>query len=67
MIEEIIEHFGGKAKLAKVMGVSRAAVSQWMTEGIPAARAIEIEALTDGRFLARDIVNVKMEDSNDRK
>lgn len=49
---EIIEWFGSKSAMAKALGVSRAAVSQWIAEGIPAARAIQIEALTEGKFKA---------------
>ena len=67
MIEEILDHFGGVAKLARKLGVRSPAVSQWRTNGIPADRAIEIERLTDGKFKAVDIVNVKMEDSNDKQ
>lgn len=69
MIEKILDHFGGVAKLAKVLNVSQPAVSQWRINGIPADRAIEIERLTDGMFKAVDIVNlnVKMEASNDKQ
>lgn len=55
MIENILEHFGGVAKLAKVLRVSQPAVSQWRLNGIPANRAIEIERITDGKFKAVDI------------
>lgn len=62
MIEKIIDHFGGTNKMAKAMGVSPPAVCQWVVKGTPAARAIQIEALTGGKFKAIEIV--KIEGSN---
>lgn len=40
---------GGTARLAKILGVSRQAVSQWLrhVDQIPFRRCLEIEALTD--------------------
>jgi len=55
-VQEVIEHFGGKARLAEALGVERAAVSHWLRYGLPARRAIQIERMTGGRFRARDIV-----------
>lgn len=56
MIEKLIHHFGGHTGLAMSLGVSVAAVSQWVThKKIPAERAIEIEAITAGKFKARDL------------
>jgi DNA-binding transcriptional regulator YdaS (Cro superfamily) len=52
---KIISHFGSHANLARALDVSRAAVSQWRVDGIPAARAIDIEKLTGGKFKAVDI------------
>lgn len=62
MYEKIIEYFGGTNKMARTLGVSHPAVCQWAVNGIPAARAIQIEALTDGKFKAIEIV--KIEGSN---
>lgn len=57
-MKDVIEYFGGKSALARVMGVDKAAVSQWVRYGLPPARAIEIEKLTDGKIKAVDIVGV---------
>ena len=56
MQNEIFKYFGGKAKLAKELMVSRSCVSQWVKRGIPAVRAMEIEELSCGRFKAAEII-----------
>lgn len=60
MILDIIDYYGGVSKLATVLGVSQPAVSQWVAKGVPAARAIQIEALSGGRFRAYDIVQLNV-------
>jgi DNA-binding transcriptional regulator YdaS (Cro superfamily) len=55
-VQDVIDHFGGKSRLAEALGVDRAAVSHWLRHGLPPWRAIQIERMTAGRFLARDIV-----------
>jgi len=59
-VEKIIEHFGNKVGLANALNVDKSAVSQWLKDGLPAARAIEIEKLTEGKFKALDIVGLKV-------
>lgn len=55
-VEELIEHFGSPNKLAGELDVSSAAISQWVKEGfIPPLRAIQIEHITGGKFLAIDL------------
>ena len=56
MMEEILEYFGGVTNLSRVMGVRQPAVSQWIHNGIPAKRAIQIEEITKGKFKAVDII-----------
>lgn len=56
MFEEILEHFGGVAKLARLLGVSQPAVSQWRHNGISKSCAIKIERLSDGKFKAVNII-----------
>ena len=58
-MEHIIEYFGSKAELARVLGVDAAAVSYWLREGLPPGRAIQIEEITCGEFLAKNIVGVR--------
>ena len=52
----LTKHFGTQAAMAKAVGVTPSAVSQWMQRGIiPAEHAIVIERLTDGEFKAVDL------------
>jgi DNA-binding transcriptional regulator YdaS (Cro superfamily) len=56
MLEQIIEWFGSKANMARALGVDRSAVTQWVKDGgLPAARAVEVERLSGGRFKAVDL------------
>ena len=55
-MNDVIEHFGNQAELAKALKVDPAAVSQWLSNGyIPPRRAIKIEMITDGKFKAVDL------------
>lgn len=57
MINEIIRRFGSQVELARQLGVTQAAVAQWVSdERIPPYRAIQIERITDGQFKAVDII-----------
>lgn len=57
IIIDVIGHFGTRGKLAKALGVSRVAVSQFERQGyFPGVRAIQIEELTDGKFKAKDLI-----------
>ena len=57
MIQEIIRQFGYQVELARKLGVTRAAVAQWVAdEKDPPYRAIQIERITDGQFKAIDII-----------
>ena len=57
MIQEIIQRFGSQVELARQLGVTQAAVAQWVSdERIPPYRAIQIERITDGQFKAVDII-----------
>lgn len=59
MIDEIVTFFGGQTKLALLLGIDKAAISNWRKEGIPPLRAIEIEKLSIGKFKAIDISGEK--------
>jgi DNA-binding transcriptional regulator YdaS (Cro superfamily) len=49
--QEVIEHFGGITALARRLGVTSQAISQWKGE-IPEPRGYQIEVLSKGRFKA---------------
>lgn len=46
---DAIAHFGNVGALARALGISGAAVSQWGAE-VPVRRAYEIERLTEGKL-----------------
>lgn len=53
---ELVRHFGTQAALARAMGVSPSAISQWVRRNsIPAEHAITIERITEGKFRAVDL------------
>ena len=57
MIHKIIQRFGSQVELARQLGVTQAAVAQWVSdEKVPPYRAIQIERITDGQFKAVDII-----------
>lgn len=49
--QDAIEFFGGAAKLAKKLGISKQAVSKW-GERVPKPRDFQIEVLTRGKLKA---------------
>lgn len=55
-MQDLIDYFGSQYRLAKALGVTKSAVSQWFTDGqIPPARAIQIEELSNGKFKAVEL------------
>lgn len=59
MIEQIVEWFGSKSKMARSLGVDRSAVTHWVNKGsMPPLRAIQVERITDGKFKAVDTMEV---------
>jgi len=57
IIERVIEHFGSRAKLARLLGVDRSALTQWVRDdAFPPKRAIQIEELSEGKFKAKAII-----------
>jgi DNA-binding transcriptional regulator YdaS (Cro superfamily) len=65
LFDEIILHFQTRSKLARLLGVDRSALTNWYKSRIiPPARAIQIEIISDGAFLARDIAGVGYDQSN---
>jgi DNA-binding transcriptional regulator YdaS (Cro superfamily) len=57
IIDEVISHFGGQRALAQLLGVSDGAMSMFVNrDGFPAARAIQIEEMSEGKFKAVDLI-----------
>jgi DNA-binding transcriptional regulator YdaS (Cro superfamily) len=52
---ELVDHFGSRTALAKALGVSKSAISEWKGV-VPKTRAWQIEVVTDGRFRAAQII-----------
>ncbi|MBS0289775.1 MAG: helix-turn-helix domain-containing protein [Proteobacteria bacterium] len=50
-VKEVTLYFGGKANLARALGVTLTAVSKWK-DYFPKGRAYQIEVLTEGKFKA---------------
>jgi DNA-binding transcriptional regulator YdaS (Cro superfamily) len=61
MIRQIVDQLGGVAVTSRLLGVSQPAVSQWLRDGrVPPARAVQIEALTGGRYKAAEMLDFKI-------
>ena len=54
-IKRAAEVVGNQQLLAQQLGVSKAAVSQWITAGVPMDRCIEIEKATSGAVRCEDL------------
>lgn len=55
-IDKVCEAIGGTyADLAKFLDVTDAAISQWKRDGIPPARALELERRLEGKIRAADL------------
>jgi len=62
-VQKVIDWFGGRAQMARSLGVSRVAITQWAKAGgLPPRRAIQIEALTHGELRAVDIIRGGQDD-----
>lgn len=59
MFQKLIDQFGSASNMARALGVTRGAVTQWGIDGLPSKQAIEIEKLTGGKFKAVDIAGAK--------
>lgn len=55
--KDAILHFGSKSQLAKNLGVTKGAISQW-PDDVPQLRAYQIERLTKGKLKA-DLPQIK--------
>lgn len=53
-LDQVLEHFNVKPnELAKILNVTRPAISQWRHSGIPEGRQWQIQALTSGKLKAQ--------------
>ena len=57
-VDAVIAHFGGKAQLARALGVTLTAICKWKA-AFPKGRAYQIEVLTKGKFNAAELVAKK--------
>ncbi|ABI71500.1 MULTISPECIES: Cro/CI family transcriptional regulator [Shewanella] len=46
---DVIAHFGGQGRLAKVLDVSQPAISKW-GDTVPLLRAYQIQVITNGKL-----------------
>ena len=49
--EDLIQHFGSQAKVARAVGISSASVDEWKG-GVPELRQLEFQKLTGGKLKA---------------
>lgn len=62
LFKDAIAYFGSQSKLALAFGVDRSCVSQWIkTNHLPADRALQIEELSGGRFIAIELLGMSYE------
>ncbi len=54
-LERASKHFGSQAALARALGVTPMAVSQWKKRGIPPWQAVAIEQLSEGQINRREL------------
>ena len=54
-LDAAVRELGSQGKLAKALGVTAMAVSQWRRRGIPVERCRDIEAATHGAVTVHDL------------
>lgn len=50
-MEHVIDRLGGTRKVARMLGVTDASVTNWRSRGIPIARCVAIERATFGKVM----------------
>jgi hypothetical protein len=59
LFNDVIAHFGSQSKLALVFGVHRSCITQWIKANhLPAERALQIEELSNGKFIAIELLGM---------
>lgn len=51
---ELVTYFGSAGKIAKALGITRAAISRWHGK-VPPGRAYQLEVMTHGKFKASEL------------
>lgn len=52
-VQEVLDHFGGKANTARALDISYQSVDQWEAkDSIPEGRQFEIQLMTNGALVA---------------
>lgn len=65
LFKDVIAHFGSQSKLALAFGVDRSCITQWIKANhLPADRALQIEELSNGRFIAIELLGMSYERAN---
>lgn len=54
--QSAIDHYGSATKVAEILGISKAAVSQW-GENVPELRALQLEIKSEGALKAKPITS----------
>ena len=45
----VVSHFGSQVEVARALGITKSAVSQWAPERIPFKQAMKVHSLTHGQ------------------
>jgi len=56
LADRLIRHFGGREKAAEALGVVGETLRLWKRDGIPLARAVEIEKRSGGIVTASEVL-----------
>lgn len=52
-VNQVVEHFGGIADVARALGISYQAVQQWVDKGeVPEGRQWQLQAMTNSELRA---------------
>jgi len=53
-VDQAVEFFGNQSRVAEALGVTRAAVSRWKSDGqIPLKKAVKLQELSGNQLIVR--------------